>query len=411
MKRFVALITLAMSLVSNAQIRYVRDSTSYANVGGNTRSAATLVELKPIAIVRSVFNGPTGDKPDFDFSYETENGIKQEATGTMKDIDGTEVMVMRGSYSYIDENGDDVLVSWVADEMGFRAESESLPIAPEIPFPDQAEAVAAQIRFAQEERARNANSGSPTADTSYTSSSSQEPQVFAARASTGYGAAPASEPVVVASRAQSLNQYSRATPQEPQVFAARTSTGYGAAPASEPVVVASRAQSLNQYSRATPQEPQVFAARTSTGYGAAPASEPVVVASRAQSLNQYSRATPQEPQVFAARASPSYRAAPAPEPVVVASRDQSRLGTYSGFIAEADVPTRGIALVEVAEPTVVVEDRLADYKPVEPVVQIAREFEAERLPSYAVNINERERVAPVEAKSRKQPAYIQYLLE
>ncbi|TRY81210.1 hypothetical protein TCAL_13588 [Tigriopus californicus] len=236
--QFIVLTALAMALMPNAQFPYVRDSTSYANVVGNTRSAATLVELKPIAIVRSTFNGPTGENPDFDFSYETENGIKQEATGTMKDIGGTEVMVMRGSYSYIDENGEDVLVSWEADEMGFRAESESLPIAPEIPFPDQAEAVAAQIRFAQEERARSANSGSSASDISYAHSNSQGPQIPTVRASsnTGAGRAP------VAVRAQAFNQNTEAGPPGPKVFAARASNGYGAIGAPAPIVASARAQ-------------------------------------------------------------------------------------------------------------------------------------------------------------------------
>lgn len=141
---------------------------------------------EPIAIVRSVFNGPTGDNPDFDFSYEAENGIKQEATGTMKEIDGAEVMVMRGSYSYIDANGAEVLVSWEADENGYRAESDILPVAPEIPFEDQAIAVAAQIRFAQEELARNADSAA--AEDNYSAASSEQSLRTAVNASAFYGA-------------------------------------------------------------------------------------------------------------------------------------------------------------------------------------------------------------------------------
>ncbi|XP_059088919.1 uncharacterized protein LOC131885015 [Tigriopus californicus] len=187
MKQFIAFITLAVTLGSGAHIRYVRDSGSYADAGANSRSGLTVAPAEPIAIVRSVFNGPTGDNPDFDFSYEAENGIKQETTGSMKEVDGAEVMVMRGSYSYIDENGDDVLVTWEADENGYRAKSDILPIAPEIPFEDQAIAVAAQIRFAQEELARNANSASQE---DYSGASSQQSQTFAARTTTNYGAAP-----------------------------------------------------------------------------------------------------------------------------------------------------------------------------------------------------------------------------
>lgn len=306
MKQFVTLITLAMALVSNAQLRFIRDLASYANPGANTRSAVALVELQPIGIVRSVFNGPTGDNPDFDFSYETENGIKQEASGTMKDIGGTEVMVMRGSYSYVDQNGDDVLVSWVADERGFRAESDILPIAPAIPFPDQAEAVAAQIRFAQEETARNANSGSTSSGTSYTAASSPEPEVVAARASTNYG---------------------DAAVRAPSTAGAPPSYNYGTAPVTE--------------------EPQVLAARASNNL---PYSAPVL------------------------------------------ARAQEPLAQYAPI---------GIRLVEVAQPTVVVDEVLPNNNE-EPVVQVARDFSPQPLA---------ERVAPAKATSRQQPDYIRYLFE
>eukprot|EP00095_Tigriopus_kingsejongensis_P011769 snap_masked-scaffold119_size336447-processed-gene-0.2 protein:Tk11769 transcript:snap_masked-scaffold119_size336447-processed-gene-0.2-mRNA-1 annotation:"---NA---" len=140
---FLAVLALAVASVSGGRI--VRDS-GYQPAGGRAAQPA-----QPIAIVRSVYNAPSAESQNYDFSFETENGIQQEASGEMKTVDNVEVMVMRGSYTYIDADGQDVTVSWVADENGYRAESAILPIAPEIPFPEQAEAVAAQIRFAQQE--------------------------------------------------------------------------------------------------------------------------------------------------------------------------------------------------------------------------------------------------------------------
>eukprot|EP00095_Tigriopus_kingsejongensis_P001250 maker-scaffold850_size89018-snap-gene-0.20 protein:Tk01250 transcript:maker-scaffold850_size89018-snap-gene-0.20-mRNA-1 annotation:"endocuticle structural glycoprotein bd-2" len=147
---FLAVLALAVASVSGGRI--ARDS-GYQPASGRAAQPA-----EPIAIVRSVYNAPSAESQNYDFSFETENGIQQEASGEMKLIDNAEVMVMRGSYTYIDADGQDVTVSWVADENGYRAESAILPIAPEIPFPEQAEAVAAQIRFAQQEEQQAAAS-------------------------------------------------------------------------------------------------------------------------------------------------------------------------------------------------------------------------------------------------------------
>ena len=129
-----------------------------ASSASATRSSAPAAE--PIAIVRSVYNAPgtLGYESTYDFDFEAENGIKQSAQGELRTIDDAEVMVMKGSYSYVDENGEDVLVTWYADETGYHAESNILPVAPEIPFEEQRIAVEAQIKFAAEEAANQAAS-------------------------------------------------------------------------------------------------------------------------------------------------------------------------------------------------------------------------------------------------------------
>merc|ERR1712107_867147 len=66
------------------------------NVAANNRAA---VKTEPIAI-RQVINSPTAD-PESNHSFESENGIKQEAEVTMKRVDDSDVAVMRGSYEYI----------------------------------------------------------------------------------------------------------------------------------------------------------------------------------------------------------------------------------------------------------------------------------------------------------------------
>ena len=69
----------------------------------------------------------------------------------MKTVGEDEVMVMRGSYQYIGADGLTYQVNWVADENGFQAEAPHLPQPVEIPYPEQAAAVEAQLRFAASE--------------------------------------------------------------------------------------------------------------------------------------------------------------------------------------------------------------------------------------------------------------------
>ena len=75
------------------------------------------------------------------------------AVGTMKYVNDAPVVVMRGSYEYVD-GGVTYEVTWVADENGFQPsapKSKHLPTPVAIPFPEQQAAVDAQIRFAEEE--------------------------------------------------------------------------------------------------------------------------------------------------------------------------------------------------------------------------------------------------------------------
>lgn len=60
-------------------------------------------------------------------------------------------VVMRGSYSYTGPDGREYVVDWFADETGFHPSAPHLPEPVEIPFPEQAAAVAEQIRFAREQ--------------------------------------------------------------------------------------------------------------------------------------------------------------------------------------------------------------------------------------------------------------------
>ncbi|CRL02996.1 CLUMA_CG016549, isoform A [Clunio marinus] len=64
----------------------------------------------------------------YSFAYETRDGQAREERGEMKDI-GTEdeVMYVRGTYSFVGDDGQTYTVSYIADENGFK------PSAPHIP--------------------------------------------------------------------------------------------------------------------------------------------------------------------------------------------------------------------------------------------------------------------------------------
>ena len=110
----------------------------------------------PVVGIRSQsFDAPN---PEFRYSFETENDIKQEAEGTLRNVGGTDVVVMRGSYSYIGVDGNTWEVEWYADETGYHPTAPHLPKSVAPNHPEVAAAVEAQLRFAAEQEAAEAAS-------------------------------------------------------------------------------------------------------------------------------------------------------------------------------------------------------------------------------------------------------------
>jgi hypothetical protein len=119
-------------------------------------------QSKPeVAIVHSAYNLPNGDSSAFEYSFESENGIKQEAAGELRTVDETPVIVMKGQYEYVGDDGETYAVDWYADETGYHASAPHLPQPVPIPFAEQAAAVEAQLKFAEEhpEQPQNEDEG------------------------------------------------------------------------------------------------------------------------------------------------------------------------------------------------------------------------------------------------------------
>ncbi|XP_053602829.1 larval cuticle protein 1-like [Plodia interpunctella] len=92
--------------------------------------AAPSNTAEPVKILRSEFDQqPEGA---YVFSFETENGITQNENGELKQVVDEEnkphtVVVVRGSYSYVNPEGKSETINYVADETGFHAEGDSIP--------------------------------------------------------------------------------------------------------------------------------------------------------------------------------------------------------------------------------------------------------------------------------------------
>nr|XP_034835562.1 cuticle protein 3-like [Maniola hyperantus] len=68
------------------------------------------------------------DGHNYQYAYETENGIKAQEVGTVNK--GTQA---EGGYSYKGDDGHVYTVNYIADEHGFRASGAHLPTPPPIP--------------------------------------------------------------------------------------------------------------------------------------------------------------------------------------------------------------------------------------------------------------------------------------
>lgn len=63
----------------------------------------------------------------YKFTVETSDGIHRQEEGSLKQIEDREAIVVRGSYSYIGDNGQPYYVEYIADENGFQPQGEHLP--------------------------------------------------------------------------------------------------------------------------------------------------------------------------------------------------------------------------------------------------------------------------------------------
>ena len=125
-----------------------------------------------IPILRSEVNTPNEDG-DYNFSFETADGISQSVTGRANDAGAV------GSYGTIKfplPNGEQFELRFVANENGYVAESDYLPVAPAFPHPIP-QFVIDQINKAERERADAAARQADESSSRYEAPPVQERQI------------------------------------------------------------------------------------------------------------------------------------------------------------------------------------------------------------------------------------------
>ncbi|XP_026750982.1 larval cuticle protein LCP-22-like [Galleria mellonella] len=76
--------------------------------------------------------------PDGSYSYafETDNGIAAQEQGTPRDFGGNPPIipdVAQGSFSWVSPEGEQVSISYVADENGYQPQGNAIPTPPPVP--------------------------------------------------------------------------------------------------------------------------------------------------------------------------------------------------------------------------------------------------------------------------------------
>lgn len=86
-------------------------------------------------ITAEVLRSESVVNPDsYEYNYQTSNGISAGATGTLKEISKDEsAIVSKGQYSYKTSDGENISISYIADENGFQPQGSILPTPPPIP--------------------------------------------------------------------------------------------------------------------------------------------------------------------------------------------------------------------------------------------------------------------------------------
>ncbi|KAF2903450.1 hypothetical protein ILUMI_02738 [Ignelater luminosus] len=92
-------------------------------------AAVSAGPLNEIPILRYESEGPNPDG-SYRWNYETGNGIAAQEQGGLKNPDTLEA---QGSYQYTSPEGIPIAIVYLANENGFQAQGDAIPVPPPIP--------------------------------------------------------------------------------------------------------------------------------------------------------------------------------------------------------------------------------------------------------------------------------------
>lgn len=86
---------------------------------------------EPIPILRqdSQINGDGS----YQYSFETGNGISADQKGDLKKVGDVDAIEVHGQFQYPGEDGQNIQLTYVADENGYQPQGAHLPTAPPVP--------------------------------------------------------------------------------------------------------------------------------------------------------------------------------------------------------------------------------------------------------------------------------------
>lgn len=94
--------------------------------------AAPQAQTEPIPILKQ--DSEINPDGSFQYSFETGNGIVADAKGSLKNVGAEEpALEIVGQFQYRTDEGDNIQLSYVADENGYRPSGAHLPTPPPIP--------------------------------------------------------------------------------------------------------------------------------------------------------------------------------------------------------------------------------------------------------------------------------------
>lgn len=107
---------------------------------------------EPIPILRQ--DSQVNGDGSYQYSFEAGNGISADQKGDLKKVGDVQALEVQGQFQYPGEDGNNIQLSYVADENGYQPQGAHLPTAP--PVPEAIQRALAYIATAppQEEKAQ-----------------------------------------------------------------------------------------------------------------------------------------------------------------------------------------------------------------------------------------------------------------